>query len=131
MNIQGPNQKNSGNQRKESNKIQCVSVFKFTPNKRSSWNFKNSSSQTLNKNLRTSHHPEKAEVFTKYIYIHTLALAQDMSSDFSTVTEHCNKRVAIRHYLRSEESHDLYPRILEELRSLRSDVFLKVITTIG
>lgn len=47
--------------------------------------------------------------------MHTLVLAQKMSLDFLTGTEYCNKRAAIRHYLRPEESHDLYPRILEEL----------------
>lgn len=82
-----------------------------------------------------NHHPEKAEALTKYIYTHTytLVLAQEMSSDFLTVTEYCNKRVAIRHYLRSEESHDLYPRILEE-PAKKSDKwcwFLKGIRTLG
>lgn len=51
MNIHRPNQKNSGNQRKESYKTQCHLAFQFTPNKRSPWNSKNSSGQALNKNL--------------------------------------------------------------------------------
>lgn len=38
-----------------------------------------------------------------------LVLAQEMSSDFLTETEHRHKRAIIRRYLRSEESPDLYP----------------------
>lgn len=72
-----------------------------------------------------NHHPDKADACTKYIYTHTLVLAQKMSLDFLTVTEYCNKRAAIRHYLRSEESHDLYPRILEELTKKSEKWFLK------
>ena len=55
-----------------------------------------------------------------------------MSSDFLTVTEYRNKREAIRRYLRSEESHDLYSRILEELakKSEKWCWFLKGIRTL-
>lgn len=53
-----------------------------------------------------------------------------MSLDFLTVTEYCNKRAAIRHYLRSEESHDLYPMILEELTKKSEKSFLKGIRTL-
>lgn len=53
-----------------------------------------------------------------------------MSLDFLTGTEYCNKRAAIRHYLRSEESHDLHPRILEELTKKSEKWFLKGIRTL-
>lgn len=53
-----------------------------------------------------------------------------MSLDFLTVTEYCNKKAAIRHCLRSEESHDLYPMILEGLSKKSEKWFLKGITTL-
>lgn len=94
MNIQGPNQKNSGNQIKESNKTQCISIFKFTPQKEVLETSKTAQVKHWTKTFKcANHNPEKAEAITKYIYVgiyiytHTLVLAQKMSSDFLTVSE--------------------------------------------
>lgn len=72
MNIQGPNQKNSGNQIKESDKTQCILIFKFTPQKEVLEISKTAQVKHWTKAFKcANHNPEKAEAITKYIYVDT------------------------------------------------------------